>query len=552
MTPVVKFTEAIEDRTAQEATLSSGFEAVLFDEVQTNNSGLSALDVSSVEDTCDPNVLEMIQKGRWVELSQLVVATPAICRARLPSSENLVLHEACKAKAPLWFVDVLVRNNKDALTKKGQGGYLPLHFACANHASADVIAFLISEFTGSIHVVENSERMLPLHLASKHGISEDAMMVLLSSFPEATMVKDGFGRTPMDFARNQSDTPLRNATISYLERAGWLCSASAAARHWAELAHNKKLDELEQKMNSAVDQIESGHKAEKTDLVSKVNALEAIVALKQEKIETLEKMIKSQTSELGSDVDREHPKVVTLRQELEEREAELAKAVEKMANLEVTFQAQIRELEDSHKKSFEEAKTKFEEEKVAFDAIVSTLREEKASLEEKTSEKANEVERLENQNKDIEQNLKTMVEQIAMLQNVVGETKASLEQANTRLVKSTIRNSELVIQLETKEAERVAAIEETEELRLKVEYLSSLMTSIRHLAGTVIPGPTHTWNKPKKNASRVFPEIPTEQMLKKSAVPTARNESNEQVGNESRIDDLSIGDNESMITSSRE
>ncbi len=534
MSPVVKCAEAIHDRTIQEPALNDGFEAVLFDEVPISTSGLSNADATSEDEPFDMSVFEMIQESRWVDLSQLVVAKPNICRARLPTTNNLLLHEAIKGKAPLWFVDVIVRNNKEAVTKKGQGGYLPLHFACAHHAPADVIAFLIGEFTGSIHLVENSERMLPLHVASKHGVSEDAMMVLLSSFPEATMVKDAFGRTPMDLARNQGNTPLRTATVSYLERGDWLCSASAAARHWAELAHGKKVEELE----------------------LKINGLEENAASKEDKINNLEKMMNSQKDAFHIDMEREHQIVVSLRNDLEMKEAELSSQLENIANLELLYKEKISQLEESFKTSSEEAAAKSDAERVELKELLSTVREDNAALQDETKEQAAHIDSLMKQHVESEQNLKTMADQIETLQAALSDTKSALERANTRLVRATIRNTELTTQLEIRERERNAATEKAEELRQQAEYMTSLMTSIRHLAGNGTPAPViQTWpgilKGATRNTSRILDEAEIEQVLK-PFVPVVRDETVEATHEESRVDETSICDGESVVATSRE
>jgi hypothetical protein len=341
MSPIVKCAEAIKDRTTQESP-TDGFETVLFDELPSNASGTSTSSGYVPENDCYlNNALKVIRNGHWEELSQIMSASPKICTVRFStteSSKNFLIHEACKAGPPVWILEKIASGNKEAVTKRGDGGYLPLHFACANSASADAVAFLIGKFPGSVHMVESTDRMLPLHLASKFGISEEAMMVLLSSFPEATMVKDGFGRTPMDFAKSQTNPPLRNATISYLERGGWLCSASASARHWAELAHNKKLEELEQDMETAIARLESEIKEERTKLEKNVLSLETVIDSKDKEIDSLEQIMKTHTAQLGDDVDRELQTVVSLQNDLEAKEDKLVIATINNFNLKAMLQ----------------------------------------------------------------------------------------------------------------------------------------------------------------------------------------------------------------------
>lgn len=558
MSPIVKYTEAIHDRTIEDAGLiDHGIETVLVDEIPSSSSGLSKSDTVLEEEVCDMKLLEMIQEGQWVELSQLVATTPRVCRARFTtalSTDNLLLHEACKTRAPLWFVDAVVRSNKDAITKKGYAGYLPLHFACANGASADVIAFLLGEFPGSIHMVENNERMLPLHLASKHCLSEDSMMVLLSSFPEAIMVKDAFGRTPLDFAKNQSNAALRNTTISYLDRGNWLCSASAAARHWAELVHHKQMEEFEEKMKKAVDQLELEHQEEKTELEEKVSVLEALVSQKQENIDSLEQTIEQLKAEITSGVDREHQSLAALQYELELKGDELKTIQSKLTETELKYANEKKQLEESHKASFDEIMVKYETDKAELTDLISCLRDESEARQNQIIEQADQIERFKKQGAESDQNLKVMVDQIATLQKVLDDNKATLERTNKRLVRATIRNSELNSQLQIKESELHSAVDTADELRQQVEHLTSILTSIRHLSGAGSQGvgtqPWHTTlsvNSGSKNSlSPVRLESSDEQFIKPETMKGIECES------ESRSEDGVFGEGESMIVSSRE
>jgi hypothetical protein len=531
MSPIVKCAEAIKDRTAQEV-LSDGFETVLFDELSSNTSGIStSSSLVSQNDYFVNKTLKVIRNGHWEELSQIVSASPKVCAARfstVESSKNFLIHETCKADPPVWILKKIASVSKEAITKKGHGGYLPLHFACANSASADVLAFLIGEFPGSIHMVESTDRMLPLHFASKFGISEDAMMVLLSSFPEATMVKDAFGRTPMDFAKSQSNPPLRNATISYLERGSWLCSSSAIARHWAGLAHNRKLEELEQDMESAISHLEEEHKEERTKHEKTMLDLCNVVESKGKDIDSLVQMMDTQKAQLVDDVNREYQTAVSLRKDLEANEDELKDTMQKVKDVELTFGLKICELEALNEESSAKANTKFEAEKKETAKQITSLQQENNAMMAQTSKQTSKIEdlqrRVDTQDSAFDQSLKTLTDQIEALQFVLGDTKNALEESNTRLVKATIKNLNLTSMLKEKEANGSKAAEEVDSLRNEVEYLCSLMTSIRHLTSAVpaVSGnqgshqtPRDFWREVDRHSKSTIETNPVKQVVSK-------------------------------------
>ena len=56
-----------------------------------------------------------------------------------------VLHFAINKKAPLSFVRLLVRQHPNAIRKTDNNGCLPLHVACGNKQSLEVIQFLVQQ-----------------------------------------------------------------------------------------------------------------------------------------------------------------------------------------------------------------------------------------------------------------------------------------------------------------------------------------------------------------------------------------------------------------------
>lgn len=553
MRPVIKTAEAIKDLMAQgAATKHDGFETVLLDELPTIHSGVSLSDTCTNEDE-DFGILKVIQKRRWEEVMQRITEKPKLCSFRFAVSEsgsNFLLHEACKKQPPQSLLDTILKHNMEAVKRRGEGGSLPLHIACANDASADVIACLLSVFPGSIHMVENTDRMLPLHLAAKFGMCEDAMMVLLSSFPEAMMVKDAFGRVPMDFARGQTNTALRVATVSYLDRGGWLCSASASARHWAELAHNKQMEEFEAQMEGAIDELATQHRNTEAKLEETITNLEATLATKQKKIELLEKSVKMQSEKLFEESKT--------KKDLEAKDAELKDVLMKMKNLEVTFGEKVCQLSETYGSRTADIKEDFEAEKTKMNMLIKNLNDRKAALEEENTKQANRIKLLENvikgQGHDFDDQISTMAKEISNLQVVLGETKTALEQTSLKLVKTTLKSNELACRLQRKEAERDASTKEAKQLREQVENLASLMTSIQHLSNS---GTIRSASPIESSATVMVPtrkaNAPTMKLARIAAYDLSDSDDDSViVADEARSDESVVGTGGSAAVSARE
>jgi hypothetical protein len=290
MAPItIKYCPAIKDRTVERLnSYEEGWEAVLFENKEEHASP-DPSDAQSPEElveNCEAKeVVDLIEQRQWNDLVERINSSPETARMALSggatvfssdSSSNLVLHEVCKNEPPLEVVEKLIAANELAVKAKGKWGNLPLHYACTCGASAPVIKLLLDTFPEGAQMIDCNDHMLPLHLASKWGSSEEVFMNLLAAYPEATLVKDDFGRTPMEYARSIHSDRIREVAISSLERGEWLCATSKASRQKMEAEYELRIKELQESHSKQISGLNTAHADEKSGLEATLKVHEVI------------------------------------------------------------------------------------------------------------------------------------------------------------------------------------------------------------------------------------------------------------------------------------
>ena len=115
---------------------------------------------------------------------------------------NLPLHEACRYQAPPALISVLIDSYENACSHIGQWGYMPLHFACSSKGTDPaVVSLLLTHYPSAILHRTATTQQLPLHLAAEWGVSDPTtLLALLTVYPKGYLIKDSFGKTPLDYA----------------------------------------------------------------------------------------------------------------------------------------------------------------------------------------------------------------------------------------------------------------------------------------------------------------------------------------------------------------
>ena len=120
------------------------------------------------------------------------------------------------------------------------GGGLPLHVACANHASIAVITALLAEnFASAKRADENGD--LPLHLLLRCGEVVDPVVVktLLSCFAGSLSRTDSFGDLPLAIAiKYQCRSPVVNAILMQYPEAASALNGEGHSPLFLAFKHN--------------------------------------------------------------------------------------------------------------------------------------------------------------------------------------------------------------------------------------------------------------------------------------------------------------------------
>jgi hypothetical protein len=198
---------------AEEVCFSSSQSA----ETETSENGATE-EAARPLDKDSASLAALIEQRDWNQvIDRLAVIesmpTVAVWTSGLDARGDSLLLEICKNQPTLQVIDVWLQNFPKDPERKCRSGRLPLHYACANEASAPVIEALIYAFPGSLMTADVEDKMLPLHHACKQGAQKAVIDYLLMAYPEATLVQDIHGRTPMDYAMDLADRSVRDRTV---------------------------------------------------------------------------------------------------------------------------------------------------------------------------------------------------------------------------------------------------------------------------------------------------------------------------------------------------
>ena len=131
--------------------------------------------------------------------------SPGVSIRSLDHRGNTPLHVACRFKAPVVILGLLVQANAAALCTADRTGALPLHVACRSNASIDDIRFLVGAGGSStVHSLDNTGSF-PLHaLCEAADPSVEAVTYLVDKFGGALEAKTVQGKLPLMVACESS------------------------------------------------------------------------------------------------------------------------------------------------------------------------------------------------------------------------------------------------------------------------------------------------------------------------------------------------------------
>lgn len=178
---------------------------------------------------------DQVRRWFWAHESQEERAAAAYIRGQ---ADVTPLHLMCKLNnPPTDIISDIVEAAPEVVSWVDSHGWLPLHHACANGASPDVLQILTNAYPESKLAQDNQNRtplhfyatrnsdnpssmaanvtllsdtgaaeipdrggMLPMHYACAYGTSPAVLKVLCDAFPESLLIKENKGRTPMHLA----------------------------------------------------------------------------------------------------------------------------------------------------------------------------------------------------------------------------------------------------------------------------------------------------------------------------------------------------------------
>lgn len=194
---------------------------------------------------------DQVRRWLWTHESQEARAAAAYVRGQ---ADVTPLHLMCKLNnPPTDVISDIVEAAPEVVSWVDGHGWLPLHHACANGASTEVLQILTSAYQESKIVQDNQNRtplhfyatrnadnptamainvellsdtgaaelpdrggMLPMHYACAYGTNPIVLKVLAHAYPESLSAKENKGRTPMHLAMVNAHRDASPGVLSFL------------------------------------------------------------------------------------------------------------------------------------------------------------------------------------------------------------------------------------------------------------------------------------------------------------------------------------------------
>jgi ankyrin repeat protein len=190
---------------------------------------------------------------------------------------RLPIHHACSKGAPESVIDSLLKAAPKGAQSKDDQGRLALHHACRKTASERVIRTLLKVYSRASSIKDDQEK-LPLHYSCQHGGSLTVIMNLVQAYPESLNVKNSFGNTAVDEAREAVDNGnvKMESVVKYLLKAKQELAESTIENAKSDKATIMAMEQRIQSLEGTLGKISSLGKAVKAALHKKKTPLEIL------------------------------------------------------------------------------------------------------------------------------------------------------------------------------------------------------------------------------------------------------------------------------------
>ena len=174
------------NKTNRGSGMGMGFESEELDPSVSIDIGTYPLHIA-LERKCDATIVFVILQQE-----------PCICT--IPNEDlKLPIHFATWKQFSLNIIKSLVKSYPQSVYEvEMKYDNLPIHYAIQYSCSYDVIEYLLSKNTDSIKQF-NKNGLMPLHLACKNPNSTEIISMLMNQYPLATGIPDGKNRIPFDY-----------------------------------------------------------------------------------------------------------------------------------------------------------------------------------------------------------------------------------------------------------------------------------------------------------------------------------------------------------------
>jgi hypothetical protein len=140
---------------------------------------------------------------------------------RVAAAHNCAASDPRREEFAVAVINALLDAYPKAIRVDSEGGRLVLHTACAGRATPRVISTLLTAYPAACRH-RNKDGFLPLHLAAHWGVSHASVAVLLlKSYPDATLGRNRWERTPLEEAlcmAGENGRPHQAALVRALRR----------------------------------------------------------------------------------------------------------------------------------------------------------------------------------------------------------------------------------------------------------------------------------------------------------------------------------------------
>lgn len=155
--------------------------------------------------------------------------------------KRLALHMACRYRAPVGLVEVLLDSYPQAATSPDPNcGSLPIHLACQHKASYRVIKALLLRAPTCTKAVDKRGR-LPLHYAVLAKAHYAVVELLVESDPVASLAVDEDKKNPLELAKQAYGR--RNVVVRLLEMVTLVLQKSVGSSKPSPVIKKKKKEQ---------------------------------------------------------------------------------------------------------------------------------------------------------------------------------------------------------------------------------------------------------------------------------------------------------------------